>query len=322
LAIEVLARAYAEGYESITDLVASWQERLWKAQDRYRDDEERHATLAACFEYSYRMLPLEAKDLFPKWTIFTAPFLADVVETVFSLPEAGKLLNLLFRKSLLQRHEVAAGLDFYFFHPMGRWYAAEKAKGVDLDPFETASGAAYLEFAQNTYRNLDPLNSLTAWVMLPDLTRSLAFLPDRERSLLAFKLAWLLQIFGELEQLSRTILLLFNRRNILVRGMLGVGKSASILRLLHELDAQAKGAKDKLLPIYIYHFYGGNTEDFYRLIVLVLARILFDQDKEAQAILDAVRGWKITSSRSKEYIQPILPSDPPETHHQEVLHAR
>jgi AAA ATPase domain len=104
---------------------------------------------------------------------------------------------------------------------------------------------------------------------------------------------------GRRAELSRAILPLFNGRNILVRGMLGVGKSAFILRLLHELDAQAKAARDRLLPIYIYHFYGGATEDFYRLIVLVLAQILSDKDKEAQAVLDALRGWKISSSRSR-----------------------
>jgi hypothetical protein len=52
-------------------------------------------------------------------------------------------------------------------------------------------------------------------------------------------------------ELSRAILPLFNGRNILVRGMLGAGKSAFILRLLHELDAQAKIAKDRLRPISI-----------------------------------------------------------------------
>jgi hypothetical protein len=104
---------------------------------------------------------------------------------------------------------------------------------------------------------------------------------------------------GRRTELSRSILPLFNGRNILVRGMLGVGKSAFILRLLHELDAQAKAARDRLLPIDIYHFYGGTTEDFYRLVVLALAQLLSDKDKEAQAVLEVLRGWKITSSRSR-----------------------
>jgi hypothetical protein len=97
-------------------------------------------------------------------------------------------------------------------------------------------------------------------------------------------------------ELSRAILPLFNGRNLLVRAMLGVGKSAFILRLLHELDAQAKAARDKLLPIYIYHFYGGATEDFYRLVVLALAQLLSDKDEEAQAILEGLQGWEITSN--------------------------
>jgi hypothetical protein len=104
---------------------------------------------------------------------------------------------------------------------------------------------------------------------------------------------------GRRGDLSRAILPLFNGRNILVRGMLGVGKSAFILRLLHELDAQAKIARDRLRPIYIYHFYGGTTEDFYRLIVLALAQILADKDQQAKELLESFQGWKITSSRSR-----------------------
>ena len=104
---------------------------------------------------------------------------------------------------------------------------------------------------------------------------------------------------GRRAELSRVILPIYNGRNILVRGMLGVGKSAFILRVLHELDAQAKAAKDKLLPIYIYHFYGGTTDDFYRFILFALAQVLADKDEEAKSILEALRGVKVTASRSR-----------------------
>jgi len=105
---------------------------------------------------------------------------------------------------------------------------------------------------------------------------------------------------GRRAELSRVILPLYNGRNILVRGMLGVGKSAFILRLLHELDAQARAAKGKLLPIYIYHFYGGTTDDFYRLILFAVAQVLADKDDdEAKGVLEALRGIKVTASRSR-----------------------
>lgn len=104
---------------------------------------------------------------------------------------------------------------------------------------------------------------------------------------------------GRQEEISRAILPLYNGRNILLRGMLGVGKSAFILRLLHELDAQAKLARGRLLPIYLYHFYGGTTEDFYHLILFALAQILADKDQEARDVLEALRGWKVTTSRSR-----------------------
>lgn len=104
---------------------------------------------------------------------------------------------------------------------------------------------------------------------------------------------------GRQAELSRVILPLYNGRNILVRGMVGVGKSAFILRVLHELDAQAKAAGEKILPLYIYHFYGGNTDDFYRLVLYALSGILADKDDEAKGVQDALRGLKVTASRSK-----------------------
>jgi tetratricopeptide (TPR) repeat protein/ABC-type uncharacterized transport system YnjBCD ATPase subunit len=198
LAIELLARAYAEGDESIADLAAGWQDRLREARDRYRDSDERHVTLAACFGYSYRTLPPAAQDLLPKLTVFTAPFLADIVEAVLSLPEAGELLNLLFRKSILQRQEVTEGLSFYFFHPMARWYAEERAEGVDWASLRQALGRVYLNFARSIYGKLNHSTSLAARVMLPDLREAVNVLPNQERSLLAFHLAWLFQIFGDL----------------------------------------------------------------------------------------------------------------------------
>lgn len=104
---------------------------------------------------------------------------------------------------------------------------------------------------------------------------------------------------GRQTELSRVILPLYNGRNVLVRGMLGVGKSAFILRVLHELDAQAKAAREKILPIYIYHFYGGTTDAFYRLILYALSGVLADEDDEARGIQDALRGLKVTAGRSK-----------------------
>jgi len=104
---------------------------------------------------------------------------------------------------------------------------------------------------------------------------------------------------GRQAELSRVILPLYNGRNVLVRGMLGVGKSAFILRVLHELDAQAKAAREKILPIYIYHFYGGTTDAFYRLILYTLSGVLADKDDEAKGIQDALRGLKVTAGRSK-----------------------
>jgi tetratricopeptide (TPR) repeat protein len=245
LAIELLAGIFAEGYESITDIAAGWQDRLREAKDRYRDCDERHVTLAACFEYSYRTLPPEAKDLFPSLSIFTAPFLARVVEPVFSRPEAGKFLNLLFRKSLLHYQETVYGLGFYFFHPMARWYAEKKADGVDLAPLRKALGRTYLNFARNIDRKLNPATSIAARVMLPDLRKAMDVLPSQEQSRLAFHLAWLFEFFGDLTRAMELY-----QESLHIKEQLGDlrGKSAT----LHEMAIiyRMHGELERAMELY------------------------------------------------------------------------
>lgn len=104
---------------------------------------------------------------------------------------------------------------------------------------------------------------------------------------------------GRREELERMILPLLDGRNVLVRGMWGVGKTTFILQTLHELSYQAGLLKERLLPIYIDNFKGGTLVEFHRLILFALATALASKDEEARNILEAMRGISVSHKRAK-----------------------
>ena len=111
---------------------------------------------------------------------------------------------------------------------------------------------------------------------------------------------WLACLFtGRREELDRVILPLLDGRNVLVRGMWGVGKTTFILQALHELSYQAGLLKERLLPIYIDNFKGGTLAEFHRLILFALATALAPKDEEARTILEAMRGISVSHKRTK-----------------------
>jgi hypothetical protein len=104
---------------------------------------------------------------------------------------------------------------------------------------------------------------------------------------------------GRREELDRVILPLLDGRNVLVRGIWGVGKTTFILQTLHELSYQTGLLKERLLPIYIDNFKGGTLAEFHRLILFALATALADKDEEARALVEAMRGVSVSHKRTK-----------------------
>lgn len=104
---------------------------------------------------------------------------------------------------------------------------------------------------------------------------------------------------GRRNELDRVILPLLDGRNVLVRGMWGVGKTTFILQTLHELSYQASLLEERLLPIYVDNFKGGTLAEFHRLILFALATALADKDEEARAILETMRGVSVSHKRTK-----------------------
>lgn len=110
----------------------------------------------------------------------------------------------------------------------------------------------------------------------------------------------LMQVFVNREnEVLRAILTLDDGENILVRGMTGIGKTAFIMAVLHQLEQQMQTIDRKILPIHIRQFAGGTREDFYRAILYALAKQLGPGNKRAREIVYALTGEQITKGRSR-----------------------
>lgn len=110
----------------------------------------------------------------------------------------------------------------------------------------------------------------------------------------------LMQVFVNREsEMPRAILTLDDGENILVRGMTGIGKTAFIMAVLHQMEQQSKAIKQRILPVHIRQFAGGTREDFYRVILYALAKQLGPSNKRAREIVYALTGEQIVRGRSR-----------------------
>lgn len=110
----------------------------------------------------------------------------------------------------------------------------------------------------------------------------------------------LMQIFVNREsEMPRAILTLDEGENILVRGMTGIGKTAFIMAVLHQMEQQSKVMRQSILPIHIRQFAGGTREDFYRVILYALAKRLGPSNKRARDIVYALTGEQVVKGRSQ-----------------------
>lgn len=101
------------------------------------------------------------------------------------------------------------------------------------------------------------------------------------------------------EELSQALLTLDKGENVLVRGMMGIGKTAFIMAVLYQMEKQYGAIGDDVLPIHIRQFSGCTREELYKIIVYSLAKRLAPRDQKARDILAAITGQEITKSRSK-----------------------
>ena len=107
--------------------------------------------------------------------------------------------------------------------------------------------------------------------------------------------------YGRQRELDLTLPALYEGRNVLVRGLWGVGKTTFILYLLNRLQGEMamdkRGEKEEkklALVCYIGRFPGETSEDLYRALLLSLSEALADVEPLAQRVRDDLKGLQIT----------------------------
>ena len=204
LAIELTATAYAASSLSLPDFFNSLQEQLARAEDFYKN--ERHATLAGCFEYSYQFLNAAAQNLFPKLRLFRAPFLAEFAKHIFETDDAQNILHALWQASFVRALEFGEDTPLYFLHPMAEWFAGERGQRIEKtdERIRQRYSEVYYNLANQTYASFAGKTDVgivqLARVTVPDLIRAREFLGDEARIRHDRRLGYILQNFGWMKQ--------------------------------------------------------------------------------------------------------------------------
>jgi type II secretory pathway predicted ATPase ExeA len=100
--------------------------------------------------------------------------------------------------------------------------------------------------------------------------------------------------YGRQSELELALPALYEGRNLLVRGLWGVGKTAFIRYLLHRLQSETASLGEPMLILYLGRFPGQTSEDFYRALLLPLSEKLADVEPQARRVHDELSGLQIT----------------------------
>ncbi|MBL7063199.1 MAG: ATP-binding protein [Anaerolineae bacterium] len=102
--------------------------------------------------------------------------------------------------------------------------------------------------------------------------------------------------YGRQRELDLALPALYEGRNVLVRGLWGVGKTTFILRLLHRLQQETAALGERMLILYVGRFPGETSEALYGAL-LPLSETLVDAEPEARRVRDVLSGLRVTHSR-------------------------
>jgi type II secretory pathway predicted ATPase ExeA len=104
---------------------------------------------------------------------------------------------------------------------------------------------------------------------------------------------------GRKEILDRSIINLYEGRNIMIRGGWGIGKSALIKAMLVQLQQEVNELKEEMLIIYIGGIPEMTIANFYRTLLLGITQQLSANSIEAKAIADSLGGSNLQASKNK-----------------------
>jgi hypothetical protein len=102
---------------------------------------------------------------------------------------------------------------------------------------------------------------------------------------------------GRQTELEKGLPALYEGRNVLVRGLWGVGKTTFILYLLDRLQQEMAQLNETALILYIGRFVGETVEDFFLAILGPLAEKLAETEAEARPIRDALSGLQVSRTQ-------------------------
>ena len=103
--------------------------------------------------------------------------------------------------------------------------------------------------------------------------------------------------YGRQRELDLALPTLYEGRNVLVHGIWGVGKTAFILYLLHQLQQETAALGEQMLILYIDRFPGETSKALYQALLWSLSETLADVEPEARRVWDVLSGLQITRSR-------------------------
>jgi predicted ATPase len=130
---------------------------LWR---RGRALDQRHASIAACLDWSFNLLPTDAQTLFPQLSVFHGGFFVEDVEQVCQIQNAANLLITLKDRSLLLWEER---LDRSRYRMLGtvQDYASSKL-GEEKIPLERRHAQYFLEVLKSADRQFKSAEHLAA----------------------------------------------------------------------------------------------------------------------------------------------------------------
>jgi predicted ATPase/class 3 adenylate cyclase len=112
-----------------------------------------HQSMQACLDYSFGLLSDDAREVFPKLSIFGGGFFAEDVEAVCGAANAGELLVSLHERSLLTRQEVL-GRSRYSMLATVQEYAADKLPQIVAAQVRCAHARYFLEVLHSAVNQL------------------------------------------------------------------------------------------------------------------------------------------------------------------------
>jgi predicted ATPase len=148
------------GDRSLAEISRAIKNRLEFLRRQGRALDERHASISACLESSFNLLPADAQSLFPQLAVFQGGFFPEDVEQVCQRKNVAELLIVLKDHSLLSREER---LDENLYRMLGtvQDYARSRL-GEERAQLERVHAQYFLELLKSADRQLSTAEHLSA----------------------------------------------------------------------------------------------------------------------------------------------------------------